>query len=454
MPTKATIAICKAPCSTTRSVIQENGPPPMPGLFQSSGAVLVWNAGGDGNGTCCQNGLWCGSGKPADVASVAADKGWSKWTAYKKNTNQDAQGLKSATGQAKEEKIAKPANVGSKLSDEQLAQVLELFTGRWEIRHFGDPAGESPPKSVEHYAGRWVENGRAVECVGTVKTSSDATEPSAFYHITRTFDKNRNVFVDQVQSGGNASTRHGHWNPDTNTMTYQFVEPLPPPGTKVDGQVSLNFDSSSSRGFYKVIENGKEVFFHSIIGKKKGPVDNKEFEKLLAEFRDYEERVALRAQVTKDAAEVGRAANQLVEVIVVAGNRLADLAGAVVKIAKPANVGKPSPKPPGNTVNESLENLNGDPDIALPWTVADKESPPKSEPGSPTTIVFHNNTDRKVKIFWVNYGGGLQLYRKLNPDRSYKQRTFSSHTWLITDEKDKPLGYFRATRKAGQANIE
>ena len=90
---------------------------------------------------------------------------------------------------------------------------------------------------------------------------------------------------------------------------------------------------------------------------------------------------------------------------------------------------------------------------ALQWNVADEEPPPKSESGSPTTIVFYNNTKRKVQIYWVNYEGGLQLYWDLNPGESYKQPTFSSHTWLITDVNDKPLGYFRATRNVAKASI-
>ena len=58
-----------------------------------------------------------------------------------------------------------------------------------------------------------------------------------------------------------------------------------------------------------------------------------------------------------------------------------------------------------------------------------------------------------MKIYWVTFGGGLKLYGKLNPGGTRNQNTYSDAIWLITDDKDNSLGYFRATGKIGKAVI-
>ena len=58
-----------------------------------------------------------------------------------------------------------------------------------------------------------------------------------------------------------------------------------------------------------------------------------------------------------------------------------------------------------------------------------------------------------MKIYWVEYGGGLKLYGELEPGGKREQNTFSEANWLITDKNDKPLGYFRTTQKVGKAVI-
>ena len=93
------------------------------------------------------------------------------------------------------------------------------------------------------------------------------------------------------------------------------------------------------------------------------------------------------------------------------------------------------------------------PSEKLKWTEVGDDLPPKSVSGSSTTVIFQNKAGQKVKIFWVEYGGGLKLYGELKPGGTRKQSTFANASWLITDEKDKPLGYFRTTPKVGLAVI-
>ena len=93
------------------------------------------------------------------------------------------------------------------------------------------------------------------------------------------------------------------------------------------------------------------------------------------------------------------------------------------------------------------------PSEPLKWMVFTEGIPPKSVPGSSTEIHFLNKREIKVKLYWVEYGGGLRLYGELEPGGTRNQNTFSEASWLVTDEKDKPLGYFRSTQKVGKAVI-
>ena len=89
----------------------------------------------------------------------------------------------------------------------------------------------------------------------------------------------------------------------------------------------------------------------------------------------------------------------------------------------------------------------------LEWIAIAGQTPPNSVPGSGTELVILNKLAVKVKVYWVPYGGGLRFYGELAPGGTRKQNTYSSATWVITDEKDKPLGYFRTTKKRGIAAI-
>ena len=80
------------------------------------------------------------------------------------------------------------------------------------------------------------------------------------------------------------------------------------------------------------------------------------------------------------------------------------------------------------------------------WIAASDEKPPKSKLGSNITVVFENKMARRVKLFWISYGGELKTYGELKPGAMRRQNSFSEATWLITDENDTPLGYFITTK--------
>ena len=93
------------------------------------------------------------------------------------------------------------------------------------------------------------------------------------------------------------------------------------------------------------------------------------------------------------------------------------------------------------------------PSETLKWNPLQTGLPPNSVPGSSMTLILRNETDQKVKVHWVQYGGGLKHYETIAPGGTHKQTTFSNASWLITDESDKPLGYFRTTHLTGIAVI-
>jgi len=86
----------------------------------------------------------------------------------------------------------------------------------------------------------------------------------------------------------------------------------------------------------------------------------------------------------------------------------------------------------------------------IPWTGAKL---PRSGGGEITTVIFENKSKRRVKIVWIGYRGRQKLYGQLDPGATRNQATRSSAVWLITDEKDKPMGHFVTGPQISRATI-
>ena len=109
-----------------------------------------------------------------------------------------------------------------------------------------------------------------------------------------------------------------------------------------------------------------------------------------------------------------------------------------IDLSKVVPMKKPKPKP--------MEELK--------WIVAsDDVKPPKSKPGSFTVLTFENKRSHRIKLYWVDYSGSLKLYGEINSGENRQQTTYSDAVWLVTDEKDKPLGYFVSGQKVALAVI-
>lgn len=79
--------------------------------------------------------------------------------------------------------------------------------------------------------------------------------------------------------------------------------------------------------------------------------------------------------------------------------------------------------------------------------------PKKSIAGIGIKMVFVNKRKLPVKLYWVDYGGGLKQYGVIDPDGKREQNTFSKAVWLIMDMEENRLGYFVTTEKNAMATI-
>ena len=91
--------------------------------------------------------------------------------------------------------------------------------------------------------------------------------------------------------------------------------------------------------------------------------------------------------------------------------------------------------------------------VDLKWIPSGTVEPPRSRNGPNTAIHFENKSGGKVKVFWVKYTGGLQLYAELNVGDTRRQNTYAGNTWVITDEKDSRLGHFISVKEEGLAIV-
>mmetsp|Transcript_1641 Transcript_1641/g.5594 ORF Transcript_1641/g.5594 Transcript_1641/m.5594 type:complete len:264 (-) Transcript_1641:2480-3271(-) len=48
-----------------------------------------------------------------------------------------------------------------------------------------------------------------------------------------------------------------------------------------------------------------------------------------------------------------------------------------------------------------------------------------------TYILFENQTESRVKLYWLNYDGQEVAYRSIEPGRVHRQQTFMTHPWTF-----------------------
>jgi dipeptidyl-peptidase 4 len=64
--------------------------------------------------------------------------------------------------------------------------------------------------------------------------------------------------------------------------------------------------------------------------------------------------------------------------------------------------------------------------------------------GEESRLVFRNETEGNIKLFWINDLSSPTFYEEIAPGEEHDQHTYGGHTWLVRDQAGKPLGAFRA----------
>jgi len=69
---------------------------------------------------------------------------------------------------------------------------------------------------------------------------------------------------------------------------------------------------------------------------------------------------------------------------------------------------------------------------------------PSVATGGSTEILFENRLKSAVKLFWNDTSGQLTEYATIAAGQSHRQHTYAGHVWVLSVEKDQPLGAVRA----------
>jgi prepilin-type N-terminal cleavage/methylation domain-containing protein len=98
--------------------------------------------------------------------------------------------------------------------------------------------------------------------------------------------------------------------------------------------------------------------------------------------------------------------------------------------------------------------LNIQPQVASP-SGCPGESSLRSLPGQQKAeIVFVNQKNVPVKVYWIDYSGVRDNNFDLMPNQTLKQKTFMNNPWVVTDASDVCSDIFVATSKKMVATIQ
>jgi hypothetical protein len=96
--------------------------------------------------------------------------------------------------------------------------------------------------------------------------------------------------------------------------------------------------------------------------------------------------------------------------------------------------------------DESLPNLK--------WRLIKDGTAPASKPdGNPFDVVFINRSKSAGVLHWMAPSGKPKPFSGIEPGKRKRQQTRPGFVWLITDESNKPLGYFFVGNRTSRAAI-
>lgn len=90
----------------------------------------------------------------------------------------------------------------------------------------------------------------------------------------------------------------------------------------------------------------------------------------------------------------------------------------------------------------------------LAWHAADSKAAPASIPdGNPFQVVFANQREHSVQLFWMDREGNPKPYGLIGPGERKSQQSRPGAVWMIADETGTPLGWFRVGDRGARAVI-
>lgn len=91
---------------------------------------------------------------------------------------------------------------------------------------------------------------------------------------------------------------------------------------------------------------------------------------------------------------------------------------------------------------------------ALPFQRLQGANIPPSKPDGETFAVhFINQSSKPVNLYWVSRQGEWKHYAKIAPTKFQRQSTRPGAVWLVTDQNESPLGYFKVGDRTARAVI-
>lgn len=83
-----------------------------------------------------------------------------------------------------------------------------------------------------------------------------------------------------------------------------------------------------------------------------------------------------------------------------------------------------------------------------------EDSPPAStQTGPETELVFVNQTQGSVELFWLDRSGRRRSYGKLTAGAEHRQHTYAGHVWHVVNDKGRVIAVFQAENEPGDAVI-
>ncbi|HOL30645.1 MAG TPA: prolyl oligopeptidase family serine peptidase [Anaerohalosphaeraceae bacterium] len=101
----------------------------------------------------------------------------------------------------------------------------------------------------------------------------------------------------------------------------------------------------------------------------------------------------------------------------------------------------------------ALQIVSEAPEDSLTPMRPEQASAASTRTGSQTYIIFLNQTEGEVSLFWLDSEGQRQPYGTLAAGQQRRQNTYEGHVWLIVGSDGSPIAVYQAQGRPGRAVI-